>query len=235
MVENAVFDIHTDVWKFQGFPTSEIKISEDWHRPTFRTVSENEMSAWVSNKIQHRLFLKHISRYLKIVARKNEFKHCSIPIIFNQSSAVSMSWDSGGQDWLAELARIFSECAKAPLRTTDLRLDTIASLENGWLDEDSVAPSMDAIAVARKILQVVETCDLAYPDVSASGDGSVHLDWRGDNLKASLRIEFDGVFGYAIFKDGRYMPGKMRNDENESALPSELMEYLRGMRRYDQL
>lgn len=106
-------------------------------------------------------------------------------------------------------------------------LEGLRQLAGGWAGKDSVAPNRAALADAEQCFAMLTANSLGLPTVSASSGGDVLFYWSTPKGKASAAFEGDGFFGYTLFKDGRFRAGTEDGDLSGSALPDELIAYLK--------
>jgi hypothetical protein len=65
----------------------------------------------------------------------------------------------------------------------------IMSLKNGWLDEDSVAPSKDLIETIKSVVITLLDEGAPEPEVCPVEDGSIDLNWEDKRLYCTLSEE----------------------------------------------
>lgn len=70
--------------------------------------------------------------------------------------------------------------------------------------------------------------DLLLPSIGVAEDGEIVFEWRKGDLHAIAEFEGIGSFGYAIYQDGKFVPGKETGSISSNALPTDLETYLRG-------
>jgi hypothetical protein len=63
--------------------------------------------------------------------------------------------------------------------------------------------------------------------IDVAADGEIVLEWRDDGRRATATFEGDGEFGYAMRRDGRFVPGAHQARVTDS-LPEDLAAYLAG-------
>ena len=66
---------------------------------------------------------------------------------------------------------------------------------------------------------------LRQPLIWVDDENEIVFEWRFSDRHAVVSFEGDGVFGYALLKGDRFVPGQHRGDLN-SPLPSDLASYL---------
>jgi len=145
--------------------------------------------------------------------------------LWTQSSA-ALDISSAFRDLWKNAVDLDERRAPEAIDAVDLRLERLKKLNDGWLDEDSVAPTSTTLADAQKLLTILRAEGAPRPIISASDDGVIHFDWRNGEKKASVRIEGDGEFGFALFRNGRYQPGQEDGKLEDDILPRELRDYL---------
>ena len=74
--------------------------------------------------------------------------------------------------------------------TLDARLDELATLRDGWLWNDGIAPTPRAIATARAVLGrlAAEHPDVPRPRVYPTPDGEVSAEWTIGRVGADVRF-----------------------------------------------
>ena len=70
--------------------------------------------------------------------------------------------------------------------------------------------------------------DLLLPKVSAAEGGEISLQWKQNGKRAIADFEGDGKFGYALFIEGRFVPGQY-DVETTAEIPADLLSYLKKM------
>lgn len=105
------------------------------------------------------------------------------------------------------------------------RIQEFKDLEDGWADEDSVAPSETTIHDAIAFTALLPD-NIPEPIISAADDGEIVIEWAKGNKKAVVGFEGDGYFGYTLFKNGKFKPGAEEGCLENGSLPSDLVEYL---------
>lgn len=73
--------------------------------------------------------------------------------------------------------------------------------------------------------------DLSAPLVSTAEDGEIVMEWKEPKTHAVVDFEGDGLFGYALLQQGRFIPGKQEGNLSSETLPADLIEYLRAVSR----
>ena len=67
--------------------------------------------------------------------------------------------------------------------------------------------------------------NMKAPVVSGADDGEIALKWKNDQFKAVISFEGDKWYGYALYENGIYKPGKYDGVINQH-VPKDLEEYL---------
>lgn len=94
---------------------------------------------------------------------------------------------------------------------------------DGFLASDRIAREQAAIDAAWFVTQLA--ANIKAPIVSGATDGEIALTWRQGQFRAVISFEGDHRFGYALYKNGTFMPGKHEGKTN-SPFPRDLEEYL---------
>ncbi|KAA5546998.1 hypothetical protein FYK55_00850 [Roseiconus nitratireducens] len=71
------------------------------------------------------------------------------------------------------------------------RVDELRSLNDGWDDDGAIAPSEDAIHVAKQFIRrgwVARN----VPEVRPTADGGLQFDWRAGDRSLEIEVEADG-------------------------------------------
>lgn len=113
-----------------------------------------------------------------------------------------------------------------------LRIAAVSKLKDGWADEGSRAPSAEAL---RDVILFIGQVFCAVPDapaprITAATDGEIVIEWFVPGKDIIVSVTGDGVFGYALFEGGRYVPGEDRNVGLE--LPNKLVDRLKELPRH---
>lgn len=106
-------------------------------------------------------------------------------------------------------------------------VEYLRNLEDGWADEESIAPTETAIGDAFHFLAKLPP-GIPEPRVSAATDGEIVIELKKAGLEAVVGIEGDGGFGYALLVDDEFIAGKYEGVVAQD-LPRDLSEYLSAM------
>jgi len=127
------------------------------------------------------------------------------------------------RNWLEREAAIYSpESSQILFLLRDLRALSKRALSDQKSIDRFARASGDVIAFLSRAPN-----SLAEPKAAVAEDGEIVFEWKTGSKHAVVDFEGDGVFGYALLKDGRFRPGDLKGDLTRS-LPDDLLEYLRG-------
>jgi len=107
-------------------------------------------------------------------------------------------------------------------------IDSLAQLKDGWLGEDSEAPKQEYIADARQFL-VKLPWGIPEPFIAVASDGEIVFDWLFGSYEATVDFSGGATFGYALCKNGKYVPGEEIGNLLAEKLPSDLIKYLQQL------
>lgn len=88
------------------------------------------------------------------------------------------------------------------LHATNSQLDVYASLADGWDGEESLAPSANAVLLAKQILDMIPA-GISVPHPMISKEGVIGFYWSDENAFADIEIDGDNTFSiYAKRRKG---------------------------------
>ncbi|WP_175981199.1 hypothetical protein [Burkholderia sp. BCC1630] len=98
-------------------------------------------------------------------------------------------------------------------------------LDLDGLDDDEATELLSA-AVPEALVFIEELpSDIPLPDATIGLDGIITLEWVDGSKKAAAMFEGDDSYGYAYFKNGRYVPGTETGIAG-NGMPDDLKGYL---------
>lgn len=103
------------------------------------------------------------------------------------------------------LSRLVAISCDDGIETLCERIDGFGDLEPGWDGDGAVAPSAQAIRVARVIVREMPQGRL--PQVNPSADGEIAFTWFNGNKQLNAVIDADLHLAWATGLNGRFEPG----------------------------
>jgi hypothetical protein len=116
------------------------------------------------------------------------------------------------------------------IREAIRNVEALRNLEDGWADEDSIAPTEAAIGDALQFLAKLPQ-ETLKPQIFAAADGEIVIEWRFGGKEAVVGIDGDGTFGYTLFLIGRFEPGKEDGLISKDELPCDLATYILDIKK----
>jgi hypothetical protein len=113
------------------------------------------------------------------------------------------------------------------LELDDYNSSTAISVLSELHELERAYPLMaSAVDDARKIAYGMPW-DFPKPDVWTDGDSEVAFEWKHGVKHAMMSFEGDGIFGYAMRQENRFVPGSSSGDL-AAGFPDDLRNYLPG-------
>lgn len=77
-----------------------------------------------------------------------------------------------------------------------IRLQELATLKNGWLDGEGIAPKRDELSLLLKLFNNYFDFGLPLPYVYPTLTGGIQMEWRYSNYDVSLDVDFNTNSAY---------------------------------------
>lgn len=115
-------------------------------------------------------------------------------------------------------------------RPGDIRqLATLRELEDGWYDDDSIAPTHSAYSVSFQVLSLIAPTAHPSPFVAPLVDGGIELSW-GNRGTDRLLVRIDASGDLRLVRAVRAATGELEYGEGISGSVNEVVERLVGLR-----
>ena len=115
-------------------------------------------------------------------------------------------------------------------RQDDIRqLATLRELEDGWYDDDSIAPTHSAYSVSFQVLSLIAPTAHPSPFVAPLVDGGIELSW-GNRGTDRLLVRIDASGDLRLVRAVRAATGELEYGEGISGSVNEVVERLVGLR-----
>jgi hypothetical protein len=119
----------------------------------------------------------------------------------------------------------FAAISGANLAAAIRDVAALRNLKDGWADEDSIAPTEAAVGDAVQFLAKLPE-GVPQPRISAAADGEIVIEWRYGENEAVVGFDGDGTFGYTLFSNGRFVPGREKGLIYTGDIPYDLVNYI---------
>ena len=104
---------------------------------------------------------------------------------------------SGWKELYSIRERLFD--SGSPFEKLHVQLANLGSLRDRWLDDDSRAPTSDAIVMAVDISYILESRSIPAPTAFPTPDGGVSLEWITKDVQIGVTILASGTEGELSF------------------------------------
>lgn len=162
---------------------------------------------------------------LKIKSLFNDFREASVSRLRNITASPVVSGEIANTPNLLseDLSRTVNTCKdesyKVPAKSKRIQIYFRIMLDQTG-ENVTINTRKDSLLLLEKIPDGITLPSVGF------GHGEITFDWHSPIGAVTVSVEGDGLIGYALKKNGRFIPGKGPEDLSIDGLPHDLLSYL---------